>query len=70
MSSQISVRLTFKRESGEAVLEGLLDLPDLAGYHTQHFSLYPVELIKAAPRSTLHQAREDAAHGLVVQPLP
>ena len=53
---QASVQDTFKGKPGEAILQSLLDLPDLAGHHTQHFCLNPVELVKAAPGSTLHQA--------------
>eukprot|EP00983_Pelagomonas_calceolata_P097711 1158274-Pelagomonas_calceolata.AAC.28 len=44
-----------------------LDLLDLAGHHRQHLCLNAVELIKAAPGTTLHQPTEDGPHGLVVQ---
>ena len=49
----------------EAVLDGL----DLHGHGREHRLLQPVELIEAAPRSALHQAHEDATHGLHVDAL-
>ena len=49
----------------EAVLDGL----DLHGHGREHRLLQAVELIKAAPSSTLHQAHEDATHGLHVNAL-
>ena len=42
---------------------------DLRGDGREDSLLEPVEFVKAPPRSTLHQAREDPAHGLYVNAL-
>jgi hypothetical protein len=44
-------------------------LLDLRRHHRQHLGFDAVELVEAAPGAALHQAAEDRAHGLVVQPL-
>ncbi len=61
--------VTFKGEACLAHFQGLLYLPNLAGHDTEHLCLNTVELVEAAPGTTLGQAREDAGHGLVVQTL-
>lgn len=42
-------------------------LPDLTRYHAQHFCFNAIKLIKAAPSTTLHQTRENATHGFIIQ---
>ena len=53
----------------ESVLDGVLDDLDLHGDGRQHGLLQTVELIKAAPCSTLDQTDEDTAHRLHIYTL-
>ena len=50
---------------GERRLDGL----DLRRHHREHLDRDAVELVEAAPRARLHEAREDAAHRLEVEAL-
>ena len=47
--------------------ESILDSFDLSGYHREHRNIDSIELIKAAPSSTLTQSREDLTNGLQAQ---
>ena len=51
------------------VPDGSLDGLDLHGDSREHRLLQPIELIEAAPGSTLHQPNEDTPHGLNINPL-
>lgn len=51
-------------EGGQLVDQRVADGLDLGGDDRQHRRVDPVELIEAAPRATLGEAREDLPDGL------
>eukprot|EP00964_Phaeocystis_antarctica_P090034 scaffold57524_cov55-Phaeocystis_antarctica.AAC.2 len=58
-----------KGEALEPLGERRLDGLDLCRHHREHLDRNAVELVEAAPRARLHEAREDVAHRLEVEAL-
>ena len=50
-----------------SIFSPLQDLK-LLSHHTQHFQIYPVELVKTAPRSRLCETGEEPGEHLEVEP--
>lgn len=66
----MSVHLFVEELAGGAVVfQRVLDGLYLHGDGGEHGLFQPIELVKTAPRSTLHQPDEDPAHGLHVYAL-